>query len=1201
MKTSKIVIGMAILILGIIFLFAEYSSAQEDPDVKVVSKYGAKGDPGNPVQHRYEVINIGEPRQRYVLKISCEHNWDISFIESNDYGLIGEEIVTEQLDSAEAITVDIRVIIPYFNMDTYLNDGTWAWEDATLQLKASCYDNRYIEDTNITQTMVNLIHTVQVKAIPESLEVESVSESDEIERRTAHYKINVTHVCNDDDIENATPLDIVVSMGEPQGNWIPSSNKLNKTEDTLKLNLKVRESCFVTLDVIAGVNESVGECLIVVYGNLSEEPSKYDTAFTYTTVQHKPDVEIIDVTPDAQDGKPEEKLVYSFKIQNTGNGVDSYFLIVSSENGWKINASNRIDGLGANEIEIVDVTIRIPAREPIGTKDTLTLKAISVASQSSIFDNKSAITTVIQGYSVDLEPEKISGTVKPDSSVTYEINVTNTGNGEDTISFEIQKYVYLNWTTNVTLGSTDWGVTTPSSITLKTGKMQKVKITVNAPKDIQAYTNVTVFLTGRPTHNGKSDTTNITTMVERVNAVEVEAINKTGKGKPYDILVFNFTITNLGNVEDYFKMEAKTENNWTTHVFLNDEETSIINISRHGEKSGNQYVDYKKVKVEVEVSHNFLEQNALDGAEEVLTLTATSQTDNKATGSDTATITVEQFFDVLLRTASREDKSEQTGHKLILGGKTKYYVEVQNIGNGNDTFDISVSVLGNNWEAFIENENNEVKLQAKKSTFIEVFVEAPNTAQWGSKSPPIFVKATSLNDTEDPPVNHTVEIPTSTISYFDFTKTDNFHYVNHDVGDVCTVTGFVYTNNIIYYELDVCNAYHKNQNFTISFPKGEQGWNISISENNFRLGDYARKTINIIVKAPDIINASRLFQRKSLPEEEINIVIKSGSGHQNSITIIIKLLRLDLRVTNIELDGKFIEGELIKINATIGAYGASVEHDILNNVTNILVKFYVEDKEIYAVTIPYLLKGESTNIIFNWTISSLDWKEKRKNIEIKIMIVEYNSIAGNDTDFETSNNSASQKITVEDNPLIGTNNTLSSIITFVIILMLILIILSLDLSLRKRKAFKLVGLSLFAFFVSFLLALIFTLPWNDYLGSSSNFIGNIIIYLSFYLIFPVMTLLFSIRARSYFVSMFTAIVPFIVFCIIVTIGGDFSQFSEALADLVTIGAIVLCISIGIISSYFTYKAYYFAGQRISNITEMCRSIRGEIYGAKTER
>ena len=171
----------------------------------------------------------------------------------------------------------------------------------------------------------------------------------------------------------------------------------------------------------------------------------------------------------------------------------------------------------------------------------------------------------------------------------------------------------------------------------------------------------------------------------------------------------------------------------------------------------------------------------------------------------------------------------------------------------------------------------------------------------------------------------------------------------------------------------------------------------------------------------------------------------------------------------------------------------------------------------------------------------------------------------------------------------------------IIILLIVIIIASIDLKLKKKKPFKIIGLSLMGFFISLLLAFILIIPWNDFIESYSNLIANLIIFISFYAIFPIMTLKYSVRARSYGVSMFVAIIPFIVFSIIVTIGNDFHQITEVLMDWVTMGAIVLCIMVGLISSIITYQAYNFAGQQILNMDEMCNRIRGDIYGPKTEK
>ena len=1196
MNASKLAICIAILMLGIIILFANSSSAQkQDYDVKITSKFGARGDPGYIVYHTYELENTGENRSQYYLEVNSEHNWDATFVNSVDYGLVGEDTITRLLESGETISVNIKVIIPHFNMKTYLEDGTWAWEDATLQLRAICYSADLIEDTNTTTTIVNLIHTVKLKAIPETLEIESVGVEDQKERRTAIYNINVTHVCND--LENETPKEIFISMYEPDGDWIPEGNKLNGTEVNLTFTLKVRESLNITLVVLAPVNVSIGECMIIVHANLTDDPTKYDTAITSTSVKPKPGVEIIEVIPETQFGAPEDILVYTFKIRNTGNTNDSYDLKISSEHGWKINATDFINDLGANLISIVNVTIRIPARSQMGT-DNLWLNITSVSGQETVNDSKKAVTTVIQGYSVDLSPENITGKVKPGESITYLVNVTNMGNGNDTIKFEVEKYVYLNWTWNITLGSTGWGVTTPSSVHLNTGDTEIVEITISASKYASAHTNVTILLKGIPSDSKKSDTINITTTVEAIYGVSVETLEpEAGKGKPQDKILFNFKVTNLGNTYDQFILDATTEHNWTTHIFLNNVTENEINISRYGEKASDQRIDYKIIQVEVKIG------DLLVGEEEVLTFQATSMTDGNATDSVKVIITVEQFYSVFLSATIRNDNKEQTGHKLILGGRTTYYVKVKNTGNGKDTFDLSVSVsniiFGDDWSAFLN--YHQVTLEADKSTFVMVEVEAPNNEQWGALSPSIIVTATSKGDDS---VNSTTELPRSRIAYFDFTKSDDFHHIDHDTGYVCEITGYVYANDVIKYQFDIANANPNPQNFKITKPKSLEGWNYSLNEEIFMLSDYSKRTVTLTLNAPDTLSAPNLFKKKELPFDKIYINIEIDNETKNTIQITTKLLRLDLKVENLEITGKLIEGEIVKIETVIKADSEKVDIDLHDNITNIEVNVEINRKVINTTIIPYLIKGDSISFEFNWTVSDLDWKKKTDDLNITVSIGKYyiyNTTTPSNLDFETNNNIATYSHSVEDSPLIGTDKTLSVYVITIIILLIVIIIASIDLKLKKKKPFKIIGLSLMGFFISLLLAFILIIPWNDFIESYSNLIANLIIFISFYAIFPIMTLKYSVRARSYGVSMFVAIIPFIVFSIIVTIGNDFHQITEVLMDWVTMGAIVLCIMVGLISSIITYQAYNFAGQQILNMDEMCNRIRGDIYGPKTEK
>lgn len=191
---------------------------------------------------------------------------------------------------------------------------------------------------------------------------------------------------------------------------------------------------------------------------------------------------VVSAPPD-QSGDPGDILVYTFTVQNTGNGPDTFGLKAKSSERWPVNlpGGDTTGILAAGEAQAVDVELSIPSDEIVGTQDTLTLTATS-QTDKKISGSDSVLTTVNQVAGVLVTAPK-DKTGSPGQTITYNFTVQNTGNGED--NFDLEAASSQGWLVSLPDGDTT-GTLQPA----KTGKAStKVTVELTIPSDAPAGTS----------------------------------------------------------------------------------------------------------------------------------------------------------------------------------------------------------------------------------------------------------------------------------------------------------------------------------------------------------------------------------------------------------------------------------------------------------------------------------------------------------------------------------------------------------------------------------------------------------------------------------------------------------------------------------------------------------------------------------------
>lgn len=156
--------------------------------------------------------------------------------------------------------------------------------------------------------------------------------------------------------------------------------------------------------------------------------------------------------PADKTANPGETVTYNFTVQNVSNVSDTYDISVESSEMWKpvITSGNTVGPLAPNESAQVVVQQTVPAGEPAGTIDTLTLMATSQTDRK-VSGEDSVLTTVNQIAGVAVSIIRDTQWARPGDTITYRFTVENTGNGLD--SFKLTAASSSGWPVTIVGGN----------------------------------------------------------------------------------------------------------------------------------------------------------------------------------------------------------------------------------------------------------------------------------------------------------------------------------------------------------------------------------------------------------------------------------------------------------------------------------------------------------------------------------------------------------------------------------------------------------------------------------------------------------------------------------------------------------------------------------------------------------------------------
>jgi len=185
------------------------------------------------------------------------------------------------------------------------------------------------------------------------------------------------------------------------------------------------------------------------------------------------------VTPSQKSLKPGEEGVFYLTLQNTGNGYDSFSLVLSGDNSRWGTMDQTLVSLAGGSSATLSMTVSPPVDAVAGAQAKITVRA---ASAYDVATTASATVTVTasQVYGVAVAPDVSKVSVEGGKTATFTVKVTNTGNGDDRTSVRLAG------------AAAKWASASPAQSVLGRGLVKTVTIKLSVPKDATAQDYILV-------------------------------------------------------------------------------------------------------------------------------------------------------------------------------------------------------------------------------------------------------------------------------------------------------------------------------------------------------------------------------------------------------------------------------------------------------------------------------------------------------------------------------------------------------------------------------------------------------------------------------------------------------------------------------------------------------------------------------------
>ena len=339
---------------------------------------------------------------------------------------------------------------------------------------------------------------------------------------------------------------------------------------------------------------------------------------------------------------------FSILAHNLGNTFDTFSLRMDSRlpAGWTASVETGSLPVPSGVNRSFNVSVVPPADALAG--DYADFRVGATSEGNSTYTSGVDITaTVDQVFDFFLSAASAEGWVLPGRMVTYSIGLDNAGNGRESVTLALA-------------GAPEgWGAFLSGTFfILQPDERQNASLTVAAPPKAPALSSASITVEA-VSGDSRRSTVSILTRASRVTGLELQLAEGPETAAAGTAAEFVIKVQNQGNGRDTFTLTAGVDEGWTYEF---DGPAAEV-------RSGDFSLDTLTLTV----------PRGTPAGEHTVLVRAVSGADPATAYELELTIYVEQYFGVEL-------SAEETQDKLETGNYSQFTIQVNNTGNGEDSF-----------------------------------------------------------------------------------------------------------------------------------------------------------------------------------------------------------------------------------------------------------------------------------------------------------------------------------------------------------------------------------------------------------------------------------------------------------------------------------------------------------------------------------
>ncbi len=1160
--------------------------------------------PNATVDIRFTVRNIGDQSDSYNISVAQNGTWSFSVIGNGTWFA---------LNSGESADVTIRVWVP----------GEAVAFDSNLFL---------VEAVSDTLPGVDASNTMELKVLEvDEVRVEAgTTFTQAAPGEDAYLDFVISNLGNRPDNYKLS----AVAQDKAQRDWIAvvvpnSTGYLTSNE-------------YLTVQVIVTVPESTKDDIIlantvadvVLTATSVNSPLESASANSRIRVEESYGVDIDAVGPKKQLIEKGGTAIYNLNVHNVANfdSIDTFnltFTPVLDEWSAKINRFNvTVEDNGYKGINVT-VTARLDA-ENISYE--LVVRAESGNDQTR-YDEITLTTELPQEYEVKVTATPLNLTARPNQKVTFNVTVSNLGNGVDTIGID-------------TVSLHGFATDHPNSVTLSSGANHQFELNATVSSGMALGTIENLIIIATCEDNFTYDQTEVKIRVRQGFGIDLEPDQNYTDAEPGVTMSVEFFVENTGNGNDTFDLSLplSIDEGWS--------------VSFRGGKTVYELNPGEKEAGYLEITPP---DNSTEGMGTTIHVNGTSRGNPNATEEIQIVPTVIRVSGVAVKNADPASGGP--------GGYTHLNFTVNNSGNGIDSYNVE-AVSEKNWIISILEPDAAKDIPAGLGAVVQIRVFIPDGTKAGvrdtitltvrSKSDPDVMTSAigvvsvdlvtgimleplvySRNALPNEPVTFDVKvyntgngrenislaaiventpagwsaevtpygldldyggsqwIVVTVTPAYDLTITTETAILSADAdeGDAhetlrlsvrrsfIMVEGnaknYLYPDTDIDIRVGVMNFDPFNSAIYITV-SDSLGWSYNISSNSTTLNTGNSEWFDVTVHAPVNVGS------RDLNSIDIEARLNSRIESEN---VFVQAIAVDMVIEGLRVKGEVKESTELDIMFRLFADGEPVgvaEYDVIQDVD---IEVFLDGKLIAERTIDVLSVGNSTPVEFHITLPEIDWtsKDEEHTLIISIVSNKYENFK------MRSNNEEKIELGVRD---VGISVYL---IPFVVIGLIVSVASFMFVSSRlvakqRLKRYLLLSLIVFLFFV-----ILFELPIT---GTAGNYYGRGLAIFYLLGVVPFITIFCSVRIRSYIMVPLISSMMFFGFIILITSGqhdiGYFGDvlFKDGLPGIPAAGSVptfvyyFVPLLLGLAVVYTVYQRWYGALEEYESARHLIERIKG---------